>query len=136
VEAYAQSVGVDKTWLSLDDGSGLSSKNRVAARAFTTVLAHVAQRPDADLYVDSLAVPREEGTLKKRFVKMAVSDSVHAKTGHISGVSALSGFLDITTKDGKSRRIVFSILCNKYLGNVNPWQDQVCEEIYEWAGGK
>jgi D-alanyl-D-alanine carboxypeptidase/D-alanyl-D-alanine-endopeptidase (penicillin-binding protein 4) len=136
VATYVRSTGVDKDLLTLDDGSGLSSKNRVAARAFTTVLAHVAARPDADQYVESLAVPREDGTLKKRFVKMSVADSVHAKTGHIAGVSALSGYIDVPSKDGHSRRFVFSILCNKYIGNVNPLQDQMCQIIFDWAGGK
>jgi len=60
---------------------------------------------------------------------------VHAKTGHIKGVSTLSGYIDVGEGTGR-RRFAFSILCNKYQGNVNPWQDEVCEAIYKWAGGK
>jgi D-alanyl-D-alanine carboxypeptidase len=103
------------------------------------VLAHVAgtgSGETGDLFVDSLAIPREDGTLLRRFKGMSVAKAVHAKTGHISGVSTLSGYLEIETKEGTHRRIAFSILCNKYQGNVNPWQDEVCQAIYEWAGGK
>jgi len=122
----------------------LSNKNRVAAKAFTTVLAHVAGGGNenlGDLFVDSLAIPGEDGTLKRRFRGMAVAKAIHAKTGHIAGVSTLSGYIDVPSKDGAKgappgRRIAFSILCNKYQGNVNPWQDEVCEAIYEWAGGR
>jgi D-alanyl-D-alanine carboxypeptidase/D-alanyl-D-alanine-endopeptidase (penicillin-binding protein 4) len=133
VTAYATHLGVDPSWLSLDDGSGLSSKNRVAAKAFTTVLAHVAQIPDGHFFVESLAIPGEDGTLKKRFKGMGVSAAVHAKTGHITGVSTLSGYIQVSGKSGNDRLFAFSILCNKYQGNVNPWQDQVCEAIYTWA---
>ena len=133
VTAYATRLGVDPSWVSLDDGSGLSNKNRVAAKAFTTVLAHVAQLPDGHFFVESLAIPGEDGTLKKRFKGMGVSAAVHAKTGHITGVSTLSGYIQVSGKSGNDRLFAFSILCNKYQGNVNPWQDQVCEAIYTWA---
>ncbi|HUO09628.1 MAG TPA: D-alanyl-D-alanine carboxypeptidase/D-alanyl-D-alanine-endopeptidase [Phycisphaerae bacterium] len=146
VMAYVTGLGADPSWVTLDDGSGLSNKNRVAARAFTMVLAHVAgagieggHGENADvgnLFVDSLAIPGEDGTLKHRFRGMSVAKAIHAKTGHISGVSTLSGYIDASTKEGKTRRIAFSILCNKYQGNVNPWQDQVCQAIYQWAVGK
>ncbi len=134
VEAYAKSVGVDPAWVSLDDGSGLSNRNKVAARAFTTVLAHVAARPDGEAFIDTLARPGEDGTLLKRFKGMAVAPHVRAKTGHITGVSTLSGYIE--TGDAGGRRFAFSILVNKYQGNVNPWQDQVCQAIYGWATGK
>jgi D-alanyl-D-alanine carboxypeptidase/D-alanyl-D-alanine-endopeptidase (penicillin-binding protein 4) len=132
VMKYARGCGVAAESISMDDGSGLSAKNRISAKAFTTVLAHVAASADGEQFVASLAEPGEDGTLKKRFVGMAVAKGIHAKTGHISGVSTLSGYIDVKTATG-SRRFVFSILCNKYVGNVNPLQDQMCEAIYQWA---
>jgi len=132
VMSYVVGVGVPASWVTLDDGSGLSNKNRVAARAFTQVLAHVAERTDGDAYVGTFAVPGEEGTLRKRFRGLSVAKNVRAKTGHISGVSSLSGYIDVGPPHHQ-RRIAFSILCNKYQGNVNPWQEKVCQAIYEWA---
>ena len=128
VEAYAQSLGVKPEWIALDDGSGLSRKNKVAARTFTTVLAHVAARPEGEKFIATLAVPGTDGTLEKRFKGLAVADHIHAKTGHITGVSTLSGYIL-----SDHRRFAFSILVNQYQGNVNPWQDQVCQAIYDWA---
>ena len=72
--------------------------------------------------------------MRTRFRSMSVAGAIHAKTGHISGVSTLSGYIDTNT--GERRRIVFSILVNKHQGNVNPWQDEVCQAIYAWANGK
>ncbi len=131
VKAYVTSLGAKPDWLTLDDGSGLSNKNRVAARAFTTVLAHVAARPDGDQFVATLAIPKEDGTLERRFKSMSVAAHVHAKTGHINGVSTLSGYID-----AGNRQFAFSILVNKHQGNVNPWQDQICQALYDWANGK
>ncbi|HVT82495.1 MAG TPA: D-alanyl-D-alanine carboxypeptidase/D-alanyl-D-alanine-endopeptidase, partial [Phycisphaerae bacterium] len=123
VMKYAVSCGAKSEDVFMDDGSGLSAKNRISSRAFTTVLAHVAASKEGELFVNSLAVPGEDGTLKRRFEGMSVASSVHAKTGHINGVSTLSGYIDIKGAGGTTRRFVFSILCNKYVGNVNPLQD-------------
>jgi serine-type D-Ala-D-Ala carboxypeptidase/endopeptidase (penicillin-binding protein 4) len=139
VEAYVVSLGAKPEWVSLDDGSGLSGKNHVAARAFTTVLAHVANRPDGNKFINTLAEPGDEGTLEKRFKGMSVASHVHAKTGHITGASTLSGYIltgKSTDSPSTARVFAFSILVNKYQGNVNPWQDQVCQAIYDWAIGK
>ena len=140
VEAYVTGLGAKADWVSLDDGSGLSNKNRVAAKAFTTVLAHVACRPDGEKFIGTLAEPGDEGTLEKRFKGLSVAGHVRAKTGHINGVSALSGYI-LTGKPGidspaTARTFAFSILVNKKSGNVNPWQDQVCQAIFDWANGK
>jgi D-alanyl-D-alanine carboxypeptidase/D-alanyl-D-alanine-endopeptidase (penicillin-binding protein 4) len=132
VESYVTSLGAKANWVSLDDGSGLSNKNRVASKAFTTVLAHVAARADGEQFIATLAEPGEDGTLQRRFKGLKVASHIHAKTGHISGVSTLSGYIEVPAP-GKNRLFAFSILCNKYQGNVNPWQDQVCQAIYDWA---
>lgn len=131
VEAFAQSIGVPASLVQLHDGSGLSAENRVAAQAFTTMLAHVAARPDGQLFVETLAIPGEDGTLERRFrgkSMQAVAQGIRAKTGHISGVSCLTGYLTVG-----DRSFAFSILCHRYVGNVNPWQEEVCKAIYDWA---
>ncbi len=130
IHAWAKKIGVSENLIDMDDGSGLSPKNRIAAEAFTHILAHVAARPDGELFIDSLAAPGEDGTLQRRFKGMACAKFVHAKTGHIKGVSSLSGYVQ-----AGQRRFAFSILCNKYVGNVNPLQDQMVQQIFDWAGG-
>jgi len=137
VEDFVVALGGKREWLDLADGSGLSHKDHAAARAFTAVLAHVAMRPDAAQFIDTLATPIENGTLKKekRFRGMAVENHIHAKTGHIEGVSTLSGY--ILVGDGDARRtLIFSILINHKSGNVDAWEDRVCQAAYEWALGK
>jgi D-alanyl-D-alanine carboxypeptidase/D-alanyl-D-alanine-endopeptidase (penicillin-binding protein 4) len=133
VEAYARSLGVPAGLVDLQDGSGMSARDRVAAEAFTTVLAHIAQRADGQTFLDTLAVPGE-GTLRRRFAGSPLADRVRAKTGHISGVSCLAGILTVPQAGGASRRFAFAILCNGYKGNVNGWQEKVVAAVDAWAG--
>jgi D-alanyl-D-alanine carboxypeptidase/D-alanyl-D-alanine-endopeptidase (penicillin-binding protein 4) len=129
VMQFVTGLGVPADQVTLDDGSGLSKINRVSAAAFTTVLAHIAARPDGQLFVNTLAQPGKDGTLEKnRFKGMPCFTHVHAKTGHINGVSTLSGYVDVG-----NRRFVYSLLVNHHQGNANPWQDEVVNEIYKWA---
>jgi D-alanyl-D-alanine carboxypeptidase/D-alanyl-D-alanine-endopeptidase (penicillin-binding protein 4) len=128
---YVTGLGVPATSVTLDDGSGLSPANKVTAAAFTTVLAHVAARADGNLFVETLAVPGEDGTLQHRFKGLRCAKGIHGKTGHISGVSTLSGYLDVG-----DRRFVFSILTNNKVGNANPWQDRICQTVWDWANAK
>jgi D-alanyl-D-alanine carboxypeptidase/D-alanyl-D-alanine-endopeptidase (penicillin-binding protein 4) len=105
-----QVLGAESTTVVVDDGSGLSKANRVSARAFTQVLAYMNSRPNfAALYRDSLAAPGEEGTLENRFASAKLSSRLRAKSGYISGVVCLSGYL---LRD--DRTIAFSMLVNDY----------------------
>jgi D-alanyl-D-alanine carboxypeptidase/D-alanyl-D-alanine-endopeptidase (penicillin-binding protein 4) len=71
------------------------------------VLRHMAARPDGDAFRAAMAEPGEGGsTLDDRLA--GLEGRVFAKTGTISNVSSLSGY--VVREDG--RRLVFSILAN------------------------
>lgn len=97
-----RSLEVPTAGLTVHDGSGLSKENRVTARTMYGVLQAMRDEP---LFVESLAAGGE-GTLRKRYRDLG--PRLHAKTGTIDGVSALSGY--VTGKDGG--RYVFTILAN------------------------
>lgn len=100
-------AGVDSLDISLRDGSGLSAYNLVTPRALVAVLREMGRGPLAPLYRDALAAPgEEESTLESRLPRLA--GRVQAKTGTISNVNSLSGYL--TTDSG--REVVFAILTN------------------------
>ena len=112
------------------DGSGLSRDNRVSARAITALLERVlgADPAAARLYRESLAVMGEKGTLEDRLRGTPADGHVFAKTGWITGVSALSGYLAAPG----GRPAVFSILIEypPELGGLNtsawkPLQDEL-----------
>ena len=62
-------------------------------------------------FYESLPVAGVDGTIGSRFRGTPVERNVHAKTGSLSMVRSLSGY--ITTRDG--RMLVFSILANHWI---------------------
>ncbi|MGI9013028.1 MAG: D-alanyl-D-alanine carboxypeptidase/D-alanyl-D-alanine endopeptidase [Phycisphaerales bacterium] len=92
------------------DGSGLSRENRVSAALITAWLNSFHQDAELGLvFRDSLAVGGMSGTLEKRFNTPDFAGvRVYGKSGHIDGVSCLSGYVVI--EGGATRS--FSILCN------------------------
>ena len=92
------------------DGSGLSRNNRVAPALVTAWLdsLHREERL-AQVFVDSLAVGGESGTLDSRFkLRDMHGATIQAKSGFIDQVSCLSGFVTMPDR----RRRSFSIMAN------------------------
>jgi len=113
--ALLTDAGVDTLDLSLVDGSGLSPLNLATARSFVRWLTALGRDPAlGTLYHQTLAAPGNVGTLQKRFAALDDGADLRAKTGTLTNVSALSGYL--STADGE--RVVFSILSNGNRGGV------------------
>ena len=107
VRQFLVNAGVDPGDFLFYDGSGLSSDDLITPRAATTLLTYAARQPWGELYRSSLPVGGVDGSLAGRFAG-PMKAKVFAKTGTLSEVNALSGYL--TTATGKT--LVFSILCN------------------------
>jgi D-alanyl-D-alanine carboxypeptidase/D-alanyl-D-alanine-endopeptidase (penicillin-binding protein 4) len=88
----------------LVDGSGLARGNRAAPRAIVRLLRGMRKHRAFESYYESLARASEYGTLEDR----STNHRCRAKTGTISGVSALSGYCRAASGD----LIAFSILMN------------------------
>lgn len=98
-------LGVDTTGLVVRDGSGLSHNNRATPRQLVTVLQAMRTHRAAAVFRDSLAEPGEDGTLRRRFRKGPLAGHLRAKTGTISGVRGLAGY--VTRSDGTE--LVFAL---------------------------
>ncbi|MBW4441315.1 MAG: D-alanyl-D-alanine carboxypeptidase/D-alanyl-D-alanine-endopeptidase [Plectolyngbya sp. WJT66-NPBG17] len=108
VRSILTELGVNPNRYSMVDGSGLADRNRASAEAFVQVLQAMAERPDASVFRRSLAVGGVSGTLTNRFRNTPAQGIVSAKTGTISGVVGLSGY--VTPRNYSP--IVFSIIVN------------------------
>jgi D-alanyl-D-alanine carboxypeptidase/D-alanyl-D-alanine-endopeptidase (penicillin-binding protein 4) len=93
------------------DGSGLSRYDLVTPELLVALLAHMRQSPNWELWYASLPVGGVDGTLANRMKSPPLHANVHAKTGTLTGVRSLSGYL--TTTSGEP--VVFSILINHHL---------------------
>jgi D-alanyl-D-alanine carboxypeptidase/D-alanyl-D-alanine-endopeptidase (penicillin-binding protein 4) len=104
------SVGIDSTQFSLRDGSGLSHTNTMSPWAFARLLLWMRRHPGFAPFQSALPVAGRSGTIRTRMVRTPVEGRVMAKTGTISRVNALSGY--VLLPDGRTR--IFSIQTNNH----------------------
>ncbi len=108
VRQFMVNAGVDDKDFFLYDGSGMSPDDRIAPRAFTTLLAYASRQPWGEGWRATLPVAGVDGTLAGRFKDSPLKGRLWAKTGTVNEVNALSGYL--TAASGKT--LAFSILVN------------------------
>jgi serine-type D-Ala-D-Ala carboxypeptidase/endopeptidase (penicillin-binding protein 4) len=109
LSAVLAAWGVPAGTFVVADGSGLSRYNMVTVRTLVHVLRHVYQDPvSRDPWLSALPVGGTDGTLEKRFKGSAAEGLVHAKTGTIAYVRALSGYVP----SAGGEQLVFSIIVN------------------------
>ena len=121
--SYARSLGVR---VALVDGSGLSRSDRAAPREVARLLRGLRSKPGFSALYQSLPVAGRDGTLAGRMRSGPARGHCHAKTGTLTGVSALSGYC-VTRSH---RMLVFSVLMN----NANVYtarsiQDRVAQAL-------
>ncbi|MGB7894316.1 MAG: D-alanyl-D-alanine carboxypeptidase/D-alanyl-D-alanine-endopeptidase [Microcoleus sp.] len=102
-------LGVNPNSYILADGSGLSRHNLISPEALVQTLRLMANSPAASIYRQSLPIAGESGTLKNRFNITPNRVIMQAKTGTMSGVSALSGYIEVPNYEP----LVFSIIVNQ-----------------------
>ncbi|MGH7799922.1 MAG: D-alanyl-D-alanine carboxypeptidase/D-alanyl-D-alanine endopeptidase [Thermodesulfobacteriota bacterium] len=130
VSNFLHEIGI-KDSFEIFDGSGLSLLNRVSPNAITDVLEYAYNNQVISLkFLNSLSIGGVDGTLKKRFRRSEVEGRVIAKTGHLSNVSALSGYL--FTKSGDV--LVFSILSNGLGSKATSFQNSLLGELVDCCG--
>ncbi|WP_428387847.1 D-alanyl-D-alanine carboxypeptidase/D-alanyl-D-alanine endopeptidase [Mucisphaera sp.] len=112
--ALRERLGPRAAAFQIADGSGLSRDNRVTARLLVELLSSVYEDEAVrDLYLESLAVGGESGTLDDRMASLEGA-RVLAKSGYLNGVSGLSGYLLLPEVRGGERVVVFSLLFNEF----------------------
>lgn len=109
VKTSLTQLGVDPSGYVMVDGSGLSRHNLVSPEAIAQTLIAMARSPESSFYRASLPVAGISGTLKNRFRNTPAQGIVQAKTGTVSGVVALSGYIDAPNYEP----LVFSIIVNQ-----------------------
>ncbi|MEG4816632.1 D-alanyl-D-alanine carboxypeptidase/D-alanyl-D-alanine endopeptidase [Microcoleus sp. K5-D4] len=109
LKAVLTQLGVNPNSYILADGSGLSRHNLITPEALVETLRFMANSPAASIYRQSLSIAGESGTLKNRFNNTPNRVILQAKTGTMSGVSALSGYIEVPNYEP----LVFSIIVNQ-----------------------
>ncbi|MCI0706640.1 MAG: D-alanyl-D-alanine carboxypeptidase/D-alanyl-D-alanine-endopeptidase [Ignavibacteriae bacterium] len=130
---FLSQFGIDTTKFLMVDGSGVSHYNLLTAEMLVQLLTGMAQRPDLfPLFYESLPIAGVDGTLSSRMKGTLAEGNLKAKTGSISGVSSLSGY--VTTRDGEM--LAFSILMQNFLEGTRAYrmvQDSIGARLAEFS---
>ena len=115
------------------DGSGLSRQDLVSPETIVRVLDAMRRGPHFQVYFDALPVAGVDGTLRGRMRSTTAEANVRGKTGTLSNVRSLSGY--VTNTGG--RLLIFSVLCNNYLvptAYVTRVQDSIAVRLSRLRG--
>jgi serine-type D-Ala-D-Ala carboxypeptidase/endopeptidase (penicillin-binding protein 4) len=110
VKQFLLQAGLKEDEFTFLDGSGLSRRDLITPAATVQLLIYAARQPWGAAFEESLPVSGVDGSLADRFQNTPAAGLIHAKTGSLSHVNALSGY----GQTEKGRRFVFSIFCNDH----------------------
>ena len=135
IAAYEKSIGLDTSQLRATDGSGLSRADLVEPDQITTLLAAVRSEPWFTTWYDALPIAGNPdrmvgGTLRHRMAGTPAANNVHAKTGSLTSVSALSGY--VTDADGDP--LAFSVMENNQVdAPITDIEDAIAVRLAEFS---
>jgi D-alanyl-D-alanine carboxypeptidase/D-alanyl-D-alanine-endopeptidase (penicillin-binding protein 4) len=130
MKTFLKDAGIPADSYHLLDGSGMARLNLVTPAAVVGLLRHMYALPTGQSFLSLLPVGGEDGTLAARFTGVEQTGRVHAKTGTLSHVSALSGYAERPDRTW----VAFAILVNNYNGQsaeIRKAMDRVCALIME-----
>lgn len=116
MKKYLGSIGIAPDRVSIFDGSGLSRMDLVSAGQINTLLEAMYRRQKLfGVFYPSLSIMGVDGTLANRLRDTRAQGNVHAKTGFVTGVRSIAGYL--TTKDNEM--LAFTIIGNNFTVPVS-----------------
>ncbi|TQE91760.1 D-alanyl-D-alanine carboxypeptidase/D-alanyl-D-alanine-endopeptidase [Ureibacillus terrenus] len=132
IREYGKDIGLNMEHWQFEDGSGISHKNRTTANELTNLLVKVRKEPFFPIFFNSLPFGGEKdreigGSLRERYLEDHLKNRVIAKTGHISGVYTLAGY--VTASSGKM--YAFAVMTQNQTKNKIKDIDKAVEAIVE-----
>ena len=115
-QGFLRSIGVDPSTVTISDGSGLSQYDRITPRDLLRILQFDWESSDRSIVLNALPVAGVRGTLSKSYIGTPAERVVFAKTGSISHVRTISGFVQTKTHGP----LTFSFLINQWMGEDQP----------------
>ncbi len=134
-QAALAELGADTVTMRMVDGSGLSRRDLTTPGHLGGLLASAQDEPWFDVWYASLPIAGDPdrmvgGTLRNRMRGTPGAGNVHAKTGSLTAVTALSGY--VTSADGE--RLIFSVVFNNHLsGKPSDLEDRIAVRLAQFS---
>ncbi|MDH7502795.1 MAG: D-alanyl-D-alanine carboxypeptidase/D-alanyl-D-alanine-endopeptidase [Verrucomicrobiota bacterium] len=110
LERFLEKAGIPVDEVHVIEGAGLSRHNLITPAATVALLRYMDKHPASADFRESLPIAGVDGTLRNRMKGTPAAGNARAKTGSLSRVDALSGY--VTTAAGE--RLAFSLMINNY----------------------
>jgi len=110
LNAFLETIGCNSKEIIFNDPTGLSRKNTINAASLVKLLTYLYNSPNRDTFIATLPEAGVSGTLKNTFKNEIFKNRLFAKTGSMSGVKSIAGY--VTTVSGKV--MAFTIIVNSY----------------------
>jgi D-alanyl-D-alanine carboxypeptidase/D-alanyl-D-alanine-endopeptidase (penicillin-binding protein 4) len=110
VRNFLRQAGIGDNDVALNDGSGLSRNDLISANTTVALLTFMTRHKYFEQFRDALPIAGVDGTLRTRMRGTPAEGNLRAKTGSLSSVASLSGY--VTTAAGE--HLVFSMMLNNY----------------------
>ncbi len=128
IRQWLAGKGLSFPELVLENGSGLSRAERISARSLGELLLAAFRSAVMPELAASLPVVAVDGTMKKRLSGAEVAGQAHIKTGSLSGVRAIAGYV----LDARGRRVAVVFIVNHAnAGNAQIVQDALLRWAYQ-----
>jgi D-alanyl-D-alanine carboxypeptidase/D-alanyl-D-alanine-endopeptidase (penicillin-binding protein 4) len=131
VQQFLRNAGLAPSDDAQTDGSGLSRQDLVTPAGVVRLLDYMARSPQAAAWRALFPIAGRDGTLQHRFRGEFAAGRLRAKTGSLSHVNSLSGY--VTARNGE--RLAFSLLSNNVLlpnAEVRHRLDELAETLAAW----
>jgi D-alanyl-D-alanine carboxypeptidase/D-alanyl-D-alanine-endopeptidase (penicillin-binding protein 4) len=127
VLAWLKAKGLTFPELELDNGAGLSRRERISAASLARLLQAAYRSPVMPEFLASLPVLAVDGTMRRRLNAEAIAGHAHIKSGTLNGVKTMAGYV----LDQAGRRWVVVFLVNDANAvAVRPAQDALLRWVY------
>ncbi len=113
--------------LVVENGSGLSRKERISARQLALMLQAAWQGPYAAEFISSLPIVAMDGTMRRRLRNSQLAGQAHIKTGTLKNVRAIAGYSRDVNGDAWA---VVAIINHSQPWGGSSILDQVLLDIY------
>ena len=127
-EELLKRIGLNPEQYRVADGSGLSLYNYVSAEMLVAMLGYAWRTPFIKEHLlPSLPIASIDGTLEKRMQDTEAQGKVRAKTGTVTGVVSLAGYLTAANGHTLAFAIINQGIASSAMGRA--FQDKVCIEL-------
>lgn len=115
--------------LVIDNGSGLSRRERISAGSMNRLLLDAWTNPLMPEFISSLPVAGIDGTMKKRLNGGSPAGRAHIKTGTLDGVTTAAGY----ALDSDGRRYALTVFINDARAGAG---NAVIDALLTWIGDR